>query len=93
MRFLVRIYRSGKDYSALVPDLPGCVAVAKSVENVRKLLAEAIPLHLDLMRQAGEPLPTPTQHLDFAIDETVAEEFCTWVEVEVGEPVAAKDVL
>jgi predicted RNase H-like HicB family nuclease len=81
MRFLVRIYRHGDDYSAMVPDLPGCVAAAGTVEKVRKLIAEAITLHLDLMQQSGEAIPSPSQHLDFAIDTTVEEEFCTWVDV------------
>ena len=90
MRFLVRIYRHEGDYSAMVPDLPGCVAVAETVEQVRKLLAEAIALHLDLMRQSGEKIPSPTQHIDFVIDETVEEELCTWVEVEEREPVSQR---
>jgi predicted RNase H-like HicB family nuclease len=82
MRFLVRIYRHEGDYSAMVPDLPGCVAVAKSINKVRKMIAEAIAMHLELMRESGEPIPTPTQHLDFTIDEEAEEEFCTWVKVQ-----------
>lgn len=82
MRFLVRIFRHQGDYSAMVPDLPGCVAVAETVEKVRDLIAEAIVLHLDLRRQSGEAMPKPTQHLDFTIDEDTEEEFCTWVEVK-----------
>jgi len=89
MRFLVRIYRYEGDYSAMVPDLPGCVAVAETVEQVRKLIAEAITGHLDLMRQSGEKIPSPTRQIDFVIDETVEEELCTWVEVEEAEPVSS----
>jgi predicted RNase H-like HicB family nuclease len=89
MRLMVRIYQYEGDYSAMVPDLPGCVAAASSVEKVRKLIAEAIGLHLDLMRQSGENIPSPTQHLDFAIDEGSSEEFCTWVDVEVDQPVSS----
>ncbi len=85
MRFLIRIYGARGDYSAMVPDLPGCVAVAETVEKVRNLMAEAVTLHLDLMRRSGETIPEPARHLDFAIDETSEVEFCTWVEVE--EPV------
>jgi predicted RNase H-like HicB family nuclease len=88
MRFLVRIYRAGDNYSALVPDLPGCVAAARTVEKVRKLVAEAITMHLDLMRQSGEKIPEPTRQIDFGIDESVEEELCTWVEVEIPEPVS-----
>ncbi len=90
MRFLVRIYRYGGDYSAMVPDLPGCVAVAETVEQVRKLIAGAITLHLDLMSQSGEKIPSPTRHIDFVIDETVEEELCTWVEAETPQPVSQR---
>ncbi len=89
MRFLVRIYRHEGDYSALVPDLPGCVAVAEKVEKVRNLIAEAIALHLELMQQSGERMPVPTQSIEFAVDEASEEEFCTWVEVKVPEPAAS----
>src|SRR4051794_18724298 len=89
MRFLVRIYKYKGSYSAMVPDLPGCVTVGKTVEQVRKLMAEAITGHLDLMRESGEKLPSPTRHLDFVIDETEEEELCTWVEVEECEPVSS----
>lgn len=87
VRFLVRIYRYNGDYSAMVPDLPGCVAAAESVEKVRKLIAEAIGLHLEMMRLSGEAAPSPTQQLEFAIDDETEEEFCTWVEVAIPESV------
>src|SRR5258708_7778881 len=86
MRFLVRIYKYEGDYSAMAPDLPGCVAAAETVEKVRKLMAEALALHLDLMRQSGEKIPSPTRQIVFAIDESAEEELCTWVEVEEFEP-------
>ena len=89
MQIMVRIYQAAGDYSAMVPDLPGCVAAADTVEKVRKLIADAIALHLDLMRQSGEQIPEPTRHIDFAIDETSGEEFCTWVDVELSEPVGS----
>jgi hypothetical protein len=41
------------------------------------------------MRQSGEPIPPPRQKIEFEIDEDAGEEFCTWVEVEVSEPVSA----
>ena len=89
MRYAVVIEKAGENYSAYVPDLPGCVAAARSVEKVRKLITKAIALHLDLMRQSGEPLPSPTRQIDFVVDETAEEEFCTWVEVKPPEPVSS----
>jgi predicted RNase H-like HicB family nuclease len=89
MRFLVRIYRTPTGYSAFVPDLPGCVAAAKTIEGTRKLLAKAIAMHLELMRQSGESIPAPTQRIEFAIDDAADEEFCTWVDADVSEPVSS----
>jgi predicted RNase H-like HicB family nuclease len=73
-------------YSVDVPDLPGCVAAAKTVRGARRLIAEAIALHLDLMREAHESAPEPRRSIEFAVDDTSPEEFCTWVEVERPQP-------
>lgn len=81
MRFLVRIYHYGNGYSAMVPDLPGCVAAAETVEEVRELIAEAIRLHLDLMRKSGENIPEPTRHFDFDDEDIEEDELITWVKL------------
>ena len=47
-------------YGAYVPALPGCVAVAKTEPQVRKLILEAIELHLKSMREDGDPIPEPS---------------------------------
>jgi predicted RNase H-like HicB family nuclease len=82
MRYLVNIHRFGGNYSAMVPDLPGCVAAGDTVEEVRDLIAEAIALHLLLMRETGEKIPKPRQSFKFVVDESSQEVFCTWVEAE-----------
>ena len=87
MKFLVMIRRTESGYSADVPDLPGCVAAAKTLKAARKLIAKAIELHLDLIIQSGQKMPTPKQRLEFVIDPNEREEFCTWVEVNVPQPV------
>ena len=48
------------DWGAWVPDLPGCVATAKTREEVERLIRETIEFHLDGMREDGEPIPEPT---------------------------------
>jgi predicted RNase H-like HicB family nuclease len=54
------IYEQGEDgWGASSPDLPGCVAVAKTRVEVEGLIREAIPLHLEMMRDVGEPIPAP----------------------------------
>ena len=47
-------------FSAYVPDLPGCVACGDSQEEVRRLIEEAVSLHIDSLRNHGEPVPSPT---------------------------------
>ena len=51
----------GRDnsFSAYVPDLPGCVAAGESVEEVERLIREAIRLHLEDLRSHGEQVPAP----------------------------------
>jgi predicted RNase H-like HicB family nuclease len=86
LRFLVMIRGTNTGYSVDVPDLPGCVAAAGTVPAARRLIAEAIALHLDLMRESGESVPVPRQSIEFEVDEAAGEELCTWVEVPpVGE--------
>jgi predicted RNase H-like HicB family nuclease len=60
------IYEKGPtSYGASVPDLPGCVAVGDSLEEVQVLIKEAIEFHLEGMRLHGEPLPPPTTVCDY----------------------------
>jgi len=47
------------NYSAYIPDLPGCVAAAKTREERLKLIAEAMWLHLEGMKEDGDPIPEP----------------------------------
>ncbi|HYT89079.1 MAG TPA: type II toxin-antitoxin system HicB family antitoxin [Gemmataceae bacterium] len=82
LRYLVFLRRTATGYSVDVPDLPGCVAAAGTLKTARRLIAEAIGLHLDLMQQSGEALPAPRQSIEFTVDETAEEELCTWVEVK-----------
>ncbi len=46
------------------------------------MIAEAVDMHLDLMHQSGESLPTPSSSYEFEVDENSPEELCTWVEVD-----------
>ncbi len=82
MRYLVIIRRTSTGYSVDVPDLPGCIATGTTVEHARQMIAEAVEMHLDLMKQSGEAIPAPSPSYDFAIDQDTAEELCTWVEVD-----------
>ena len=79
------IRRTGTGYSVDVPDLPGCVATGTTVEHARQMIAEAIEMHLELMQQAGDALPTPSASVEFSVGDDSVEELCTWVEVEVPQ--------
>jgi predicted RNase H-like HicB family nuclease len=57
--FAVVIERAGGNYSAYVPDLPGCIAVGDTVEEAERSIGEAIRFHLDGLREDGEPVPEP----------------------------------
>jgi predicted RNase H-like HicB family nuclease len=46
-------------YSAYVPDLPGCVSCGDTVKEASKLIREAIRLHIESLREHGEPVPAP----------------------------------
>jgi predicted RNase H-like HicB family nuclease len=60
MRYAVVFEQAASSVGATVPDLPGCVAVARSLEEVRALIAEAIEFHIEGMILHGETVPEPT---------------------------------
>jgi predicted RNase H-like HicB family nuclease len=59
MEYVVIIEQGDTSVGAYVPDLPGCVAVGESREEVRKLIREAIELHIESLRENGETIPEP----------------------------------
>lgn len=65
MQYLVIIEKGESGYGAYVPDLPGCIAAAPTREEVRVLIEEAIVLHLEDMRERGEPIPVPAMSAEF----------------------------
>lgn len=65
MRYAMIIEAGDQNYSAYLPDLPGCVATGRTLEEVRERMREAIELHLAGMRQDGLPIPQPTTLADY----------------------------
>jgi len=57
MRYAVVIEKGENSYGAYVPDLPGCVAVAETLEEVKQLIAEAIIFHLEGIKEDGLTVP------------------------------------
>ena len=59
MEYMVVIEQGKDSYGAYVPDLPGCVAVGDTREEVLELIQEAIVLHLEMLQDDGLPIPQP----------------------------------
>jgi predicted RNase H-like HicB family nuclease len=59
-KYAIIIEKANGNYSAYVPDVPGCIATGKSIEETRQKLIDALESHLELMREAGEPIPQPS---------------------------------
>ena len=65
MRYAIVIEHAKGNYSAYVPDLPGCVATGKTVEEVHAQIREAIAFHLDGLQEDGLPVPPPSSHVQY----------------------------
>ena len=66
MRYAIVIEKAESNYSAYVPDLPGCVAAAATIEAVEAEIREAIRFHIDGLKEDGLPIPSPTSIADYA---------------------------
>ncbi|HVT82148.1 MAG TPA: type II toxin-antitoxin system HicB family antitoxin [Phycisphaerae bacterium] len=66
MRYAVVIEKAKRNYSAYVPDLPGCVATGKSVHETLLAIRAAIEFHLEGMVEDGETIPDPACLVDYA---------------------------
>lgn len=65
MRYAIVIEKTENNYGAWVPDLPGCVAVGDTVEEVEGMIQSAIEMHLAGMREDGDPIPPPTVQVNY----------------------------
>ena len=65
MHYAVVIEKGERNYSAYVPDLPGCVSVEDTPEEVKAEIREAIEFHLEGMRQDGLPIPKPSSQAHY----------------------------
>ena len=59
-RYLVVIEKARRNYSAYVPDLPGCIATGRTAAAVRLAIQSAIRMHIEGLREDGLPIPKPT---------------------------------
>jgi predicted RNase H-like HicB family nuclease len=56
----------GSNYSAYVPDLPGCVATADTLDEIKQLMRQGILFHIEGMREDGLPIPEPSTIVAYA---------------------------
>jgi predicted RNase H-like HicB family nuclease len=65
MRYAIVIEKAEGNYSAYVPDLPGCVAAGPSIKAVEQEIRDAIRFHIDGLKADGLPAPVPTSIAEY----------------------------
>ena len=65
MKYAVVIEKADSNYSAYVPDLPGCIATGKTIEKVEIEIRNAIEFHLEGMNQDGQTIPLPSSAVEY----------------------------
>ena len=65
MKYAVVIEKATSNYSAYVPDLPGCVATGTSVEEAEREIRTAIEFHLEGLRREGCEIPIPSSSVEY----------------------------
>lgn len=65
VKYAVVIEQAGANFSAYVPDLPGCISVGDTIDETERNIRDAIALHLDGLREHGEDVPPPTTRVEY----------------------------
>ncbi len=65
MRYLIVIEEGETSFGAYVPDLPGCVTVAETEEELKQLIEEAIEFHLEDLQNTGAEIPKPLSKSEY----------------------------
>jgi len=65
MKYAIVIEKADSNYSAYVPDLPGCVATGATTEEAEKEIREAIEFHIEGMKEDGEAIPIPSSSVEY----------------------------
>jgi predicted RNase H-like HicB family nuclease len=89
-KFVVVFEQGPRNYSAYVPDLPGCVSTGKTWEEMQEMILEAITGHIEVMLEFGDPLPerhmTMEEAMVYHSEPLTEEELASWVEFDDGSP-------
>lgn len=65
MKYAIVIEDAGKNFSAYVPDLPGCIATGATIAETEQSIREAIEFHLQGLREDKLPIPAPSSRVDY----------------------------
>jgi predicted RNase H-like HicB family nuclease len=65
MKYAVVYEKTSTGYSAYAPDLPGCIASGATLAETAELMRGAVEMHLEGMREDGDPIPEPTTIADY----------------------------
>lgn len=67
MKYLIVIEKANNNYSAYLPDVPGCIATGKTIEEVKKNITEALAMHLHGLNEDGQKSPEPKAKADYVV--------------------------
>ena len=65
MRYAIVIEQADSNFSAYVPDLPGCVATGATIKEVENEIREAVKFHIEGMKEDGLPIPAPSSAVEY----------------------------
>jgi predicted RNase H-like HicB family nuclease len=65
MRYAIVIEKTESNYTAYVPDLPGCVTTGATLAEVERGIRDAIELHIAGLREDGQPVPEPSSEVEY----------------------------
>jgi len=65
MKYAVVIEVAGTNFSAYVPDLPGCIATGQTIAETENEIRSAIQFHLEGLKEDGQPIPAPSSAVEY----------------------------
>ena len=84
-RYAVVFEHGPRNWSAYSPDVPGCVATGKTLNETRGVMREALEAHLRWIHQDDEPIPVPRTQPE-AVPGLAPADVAEWLEVDVPAP-------
>jgi len=67
LEYLIIIEKADGNYSAYLPDVPGCIATGKTIEETKRSIKKALAMHLEGLSEDGIPSPKPKAKADYVV--------------------------